>query len=448
MDARAGHADVEQPPLLVDLGVGARLPGRQLLVVEPRQEDGVELEPLGAVVGEEVDARGLGAAGGEARAQVVREGRPGTVEGLCEPHEPGEVGLADELPLAELVRHDLEQTGVEGEPPDLLGRGAAVEPAQQRARRLPLEQRGALERDLRVVEALLEVGQPGVRAAEHRHLLERAVELADPPDDPGVLVGGARERPHLRLGPGRPGGAERLLGASEQRHEPVREGEHLRRRAVVLLEPDDGRVREPPRRGEQVLGAGAGEGVDRLVVVADDAEVVAVAEPEVEQRLLQQVDVLVLVDGEGGVARAEAVDRRRVALVEAHGLLEQVLEVGQALLGLARLVGAVDPGHQVGRDRRLVPAQLAEVALGPDPAVLRPLDLGREVAGRPELVRRRQAVRRSGAARRPSRRRSGRPPRARSGAAAPAPPSGRWRRGRRSHRGAPAAPAARRRPCR
>ena len=62
-----------------------------------------------------------------------------------------------------------------------------------------------------------------------------------------------------------------------------------------------------------MLGAGAGERVDRLVVVADDAEVVAVAEPEVEQRLLQQVHVLVLVDGERAVLRTErrAARRRR-----------------------------------------------------------------------------------------------------------------------------------------
>src|SRR6185295_3332919 len=78
----------------------------------------------------------------------------------------------------------------------------------------------------------------------------------------------------------------------EIRDETVREREHLRRRAIVLLQAHDERVREAPRHVEQVLRAGARERVDRLVVVADDAEVVAFAEPEVEQRLLEQVDVL------------------------------------------------------------------------------------------------------------------------------------------------------------
>ena len=86
-------------------------------------------------------------------------------------------------------------------------------------------------------------------------------------------------------------------------------------------------MREPPRQREQPLGARAGEPVDRLVVVADRAEVVPVAEPEVEQRLLEKVDVLVLVDGE----RAPAVVHRRahrvVRLQQPRRALEQILEV-------------------------------------------------------------------------------------------------------------------------
>ena len=70
--------------------------------------------------------------------------------------------------------------------------------------------------------------------------------------------------------------------------------------------------------------------VDRLVVVADDAEVVAVAEPQVEQRLLEQVDVLVLVDRERAVALAEGRADLRVALVQADRQLEQILEVDLA----------------------------------------------------------------------------------------------------------------------
>ena len=52
---------------------------------------------------------------------------------------------------------------------------------------------------------------------------------------------------------------------------------------------------------EQVLGLGAGERVDGLARVADDADVRAVAEPSVEQLLLRGRDVLVLVDREEAV---------------------------------------------------------------------------------------------------------------------------------------------------
>ena len=160
------------------------------------------------------------------------------------------------------------------------------------------------------MERFLEVGQPRVRAAENRDALERHVGGADALGDRARLVLGRRERAHGGLRPVGARRAQRLLRAAEVRHEPVREREHLRRRAVVLLEPHDGRVRESLGHGEQVLGPGAGERVDRLVVVADDAEVVAVAEPEVEERLLEEVDVLVLVDGERAVL-ARGTSRRR-----------------------------------------------------------------------------------------------------------------------------------------
>ena len=59
-------------------------------------------------------------------------------------------------------------------------------------------------------------------------------------------------------------------------------------------------MREPPREAQQVFGRCAGESVDRLVVVAHDAEVVPGTEPPLEQAGLQRVHILELVDGERG----------------------------------------------------------------------------------------------------------------------------------------------------
>ena len=129
-----------------------------------------------------------------------------------------------------------------------------------------------------------------------------------------------------------------------------------------------------------------GECVDRLVVVADDAEVVARAEPEVEEGLLEQVDVLVLVDRERPVALAKDRQRSIVLLVGADRQLEQILEVDEPLRALALFVADVDPVHEVGRERRLVVAELRAVALGRDAAVLCPLDLCGDVGERTEPV--------------------------------------------------------------
>ena len=242
------------------------------------------------------------------------------------------------------------------------------------------------------MQQLLEVGQAGVRAREDRNLFERALELSDPRDDRRAFVGLRDERLHDRLRPVRPHRAEHLLRAAELRHQPVRDREHLRRRAVVLLEPHDDRVREARRHRQQVLRAGTRERVDRLIVVADDAELVAAAEPEIEQRLLEQVDVLVLVDGEGAPA---VVNRRPHAVVpfeQPRRPLEQVLEVEQSLGGLAPLVLPEHPEREVGRDRRLVVTEPVVVRVGCEASVLRPLDLRREVAGGPEAERPRQRI--------------------------------------------------------
>jgi hypothetical protein len=54
------------------------------------------------------------------------------------------------------------------------------------------------------------------------------------------------------------------------------------------VQADEHRLRESSPESEQVLRRCAGEGVDRLVGVADHAQVVAIAEPGVEQTLLQR----------------------------------------------------------------------------------------------------------------------------------------------------------------
>ena len=141
-----------------------------------------------------------------------------------------------------------------------------------------------------------------------------------------------------------------------------------------------------------MLRARTRERVDRLIVVADHAEIVAVAEPVLEQCLLEQVHVLVFVDRERAVLCAKGRHRPFVALEETHRALEQVLEVEQPFGFLAPLVVPVDTCHQVGGDRRFSGGGRIEIAGRADAKVLGPLDLRGEVAGRAELEGARQLV--------------------------------------------------------
>src|SRR5262249_59442570 len=122
-ELRGGPRDaaVEQPPLLGDLPGRAhgRL-ARQLLLLDPRQEDGVELEPLRAVEREQVDAS-LGAVV-EARLQPfdpLLDRLRAVVELLGQLAEAREIGLPHELALAEAVRHRLDEALLLRQPPYL-----------------------------------------------------------------------------------------------------------------------------------------------------------------------------------------------------------------------------------------------------------------------------------------------------------------------------------------
>ena len=397
---RPRHADVEQAPFLVERARHAqRLLARQLLLLDARQEDRVELEPLRAMERQQVDAT-LGAVvePGPKPLDPLLDRLRAVVELLRQLAQPREVRLPHELALAEAVRNRLDEPQLRRDPPHLVrnrSEARAPEPLQEPSGRVAREQRRALERDLRVGEQLFEVDRAGVQSDQHGHPLVRHAlggELPDSREHELAFLRRRLEAAQHRLRPARPRRPQRLLRSAQPRHQTIRQREHLRRRAVVLLQPHHRRLRVARGQPEQPLGRGAGEAVDRLVVVADRAELVAVAEPELEQRLLEQVHVLVLVDRERAEALAQGGQRPLVLLVHPHRLLEEILEVDQAGSLLSLLVLAEDTRHQVGRDRRLVRTEAAPVALRRQTPVLGPLDLGREIARGPEAVWLRQRV--------------------------------------------------------
>ena len=166
---------------------------------------------------------------------------------------------------------------------------------------------------------------------------------------------------------------------------PVGQRHHLRGGAVVALQAHHGGVGEPPGEVQQELRRGPGEGVDGLVGVADDGEVITVAEPGVEHPLLQWGDVLVLVDDEAAVAVAELTGHRGVVLDGGGGVQQQVVEVQQGdavAVGFQLFVAGVD-GGDLGGVQGDVAGHLGDgggVALGADERGLGPLDFPGEVA--------------------------------------------------------------------
>ncbi len=157
--------------------------------------------------------------------------------------------------------------------------------------------------------------------------------------------------------------------------------DHLGGGAVVADELDDRGVRMTGAEVQQVVRGGAGEGVDGLAGVADHAQAVPVAQPQLQQPLLQRADVLVLVDHEVVVLPADGLRDVVPVLEHAHRQQQHVLEVDHAALALELLVHAVDPGDLGG-----VAGDLAaglggggRIVLGDGLGDLGPLDLGRDV---------------------------------------------------------------------
>ena len=146
-----------------------------------------------------------------------------------------------------------------------------------------------------------------------------------------------------------------------------------------------------------------GERVDRLVLVADDRQVVAPAEPRVEEGRLERVRVLELVDREPAIAVADLGGDRRVRRRSARS---SARACPRSRSGRRAPCGSRSrryrPGHQVGRERRVA-------VLGDRPRLV----VGRRGSGAPWPIRSRRPGR---GPRDSDSRRAGRPPAARGSA--------------------------------
>ncbi len=220
------------------------------------------------------------------------------------------------------------------------------------------------DRDLRGGDAFAEQGRDGV--ADQLGL--------------GHLVGRGDE-PHRRAR--RPLGSQPHGERPRTRQHGVGGLDHLGGRAVVAGELDRRRPRELAGEVAEVVGVGAGEGVDRLGGVADDAELVAPPEPQVEQGGLERGDVLELVDDEPFVLGADLCGDPLLLGQHAGGEEQDVLHVHARLRALDLLVAAEEPADRLEVEPGDLTAPVggdARVVVGSDVADLGPLDLGGQVA--------------------------------------------------------------------
>ncbi len=92
---------------------------------------------------------------------------------------------------------------------------------------------------------------------------------------------------------------------------------------------------------------GAAPAVDRLVVVAHDAEVPVLAGDRLDDLVLRSVRVLVLVDEHVAVLLAQLFDRSALLLQDADGVEQDVVEVERARARELLLVARPDPSDQL-----------------------------------------------------------------------------------------------------
>ncbi len=257
--------------------------------------------------------------------------------GIIADHVVGKAGqrgqILPSLPLGtRAVRRIVRPPSQRGEEVTDLGGQAVRSVVLRRAQRRPQQSHGL--KDFRSVEEALtatdQIGDAGggdrglvglglgIDPVQHGHLAGRYAhgqQRADAIGHRGGLLGFAvmfgEDRCRAvrtlgeefqRLGPGRPRGrtttSRTTTGRTGPRDQCVGQRDHLRGGTVVTHEADHVRVRESARKLQQVARGRSGERVDRLIRVPDHTEAVPLAEPGIEQPLLQRVDVLVLIHDE------------------------------------------------------------------------------------------------------------------------------------------------------
>ena len=165
--------------------------------------------------------------------------------------------------------------------------------------------------------------------------------------------------------------------------EPRRRAENMPRRAVVALEPDDLGAGEVGLEAEDVVHLCAAPAIDRLVVVADAADIAAPLREQAQPEILRDVRVLILVDQHVAEALLIFFEHVLVLLEQAQILQQQIAEIGGVQLLQPLLIERIELARPaIGEGEALALGH----ALWRQPAILPAVDHGGEQPRRPALL--------------------------------------------------------------
>ena len=140
-----------------------------------------------------------------------------------------------------------------------------------------------------------------------------------------ALVEAARGRHALAAPSGRTQRLPHAAGVGTDHH--VGEVEYLGRAAIILLETHDVRVRKVLLEVEDVANVGAAPAVDRLIVIAHDAEIAVPAREMPDEHVLRAIGILILVDEDVLEPALVLLEFARIVAEQLHGEQQQVIEV-------------------------------------------------------------------------------------------------------------------------
>ena len=236
-------------------------------------------------------------------------------------------------------------------------------------------------------EALLEFAHLERGAHKNRDLVERmalALQLLDLFADHAGFFFRIPNAGDGRLLAQRAIGEERLAKPPLiMRDETRGRGEDMAGRAVIALEPDDFRARKIALEAQNIIDLGAPPAIDRLIVVADAADIVAPLGEQPQPQILGGVGVLIFIDEH--IAEAVLIEFQDLGIFakEPQGFEQKIAEIG-GVEGLQPLLIELIERRAlaIGESRRLARGHVRNI----EAAVFPGIDLMGEGARGPALV--------------------------------------------------------------